>query len=238
MKDTNGVIVYGWMTNYLGLKPTELLVYSVIYSFSQDGESVFYGSLTYLCKMFNLTKPTVIKILKLLVENGYIFKNSEVINNITNCKYRANLDLVDELLNGKNFSSEHENNLNGTGKKNIENSGKESIPNKPINNNKEDKQRDKEAKAINFTSSDFAKGLVDLGADEQEVADFMKVRKNKKASDTLTALNGFINECNKHNVEIKEAVKICVIRDWKGFKYDWLKEDEKPKKEPDLKLKF
>lgn len=241
MKDTNGVIVYGWMSNHLNLKPNELLVYAVIYSFSQDGESVFYGSLNYLCKMFNITKPTTIKILKLLVENDLIIKYTEVINNITHCKYKANLDYIESILNGKDSLAGDANVLTGSGKESAGNSGKEILPNKPTSNKKLDKEKDKESAAVNFTSSDFAKGLIDEGADPQEVADFIKVRKNKKASDTLTALKGFINECKKHNVDVKDAVGICVVRDWKGFRYDWLNDEERKKvnkNEKKLNLQF
>ena len=48
MKDTNFISIQGWMRTELNLSGNELLVYAIIYGFSQDGESKFTGSRQYL----------------------------------------------------------------------------------------------------------------------------------------------------------------------------------------------
>ena len=56
----NFMVVFGWMITDLDLKGNELLVYSVIYGFSQDGAGEFSGSIEYLQKWTNATKKTEI----------------------------------------------------------------------------------------------------------------------------------------------------------------------------------
>lgn len=74
MKSDNFVVVQGWMCNELGLKSNELLVFALIYGFSQDGVSQFKGGRNYIAETFNITLPTVDKALQSLVEREYIIK--------------------------------------------------------------------------------------------------------------------------------------------------------------------
>lgn len=61
----------------------------------------------------------------------------------------------------------------------------------------------------------------DFFIDEILINDFLQVRKNKKAPLTQTAWTGFVNECNKHNFNISDALKICCEKNWQTFKYEW-----------------
>ena len=72
---------------------------------------------------------------------------------------------------------------------------------------------------------------MELVQDEKLVDDFLLVRKTKNATNSETALNGLIEECKKHNFDISEAVKICIDRDWKGFKVEWVKNLEQKNKQ-------
>ena len=100
VKDDNFFLVSGWMLNRLNLKGVSLQVYSIIYGFSQDGESCFTGSLQYLSDFTNASKPTIIKALKELVENGYIAKEETSMNGVKFNRYKANLSVVKELYKG------------------------------------------------------------------------------------------------------------------------------------------
>lgn len=110
IKDENYFQISGWMINKLGLKGNTLMVYAIIYGFSQDGESYFSGSRKYLCDFIGATKPTIDKSLQELIEKNYIFKYSEKINDITHNKYKINLDVVnftsgkETLLGGKEIA--------------------------------------------------------------------------------------------------------------------------------------
>lgn len=124
--DDNYFIVQGWMITQLGLKGTDLLVYAVVYGFSQDGETEFTGSLQYLSDFCGgISRPTVISSLKRLTEGGLIEKNTQVINGVTFNRYKAILQGV------KKFNSEH-----AEGGKNSLQGGKKSLPNKEVKNNK------------------------------------------------------------------------------------------------------
>lgn len=58
IRNENFYTVLGWMLNVLELKGNELIVFAIIYSFSQDGESEFTGSLT-LCKHLQISKRRI-----------------------------------------------------------------------------------------------------------------------------------------------------------------------------------
>lgn len=88
------------------------------------------------------------------------------------------------------------------------------LTNKPIN---------QEPIVKAFSKKDFRETLIELGADKIHIEDWFKVRVNKKAAFTQTALKLFINECDKNNFPIHEAVRICAENSWKGFKVEWVK---------------
>lgn len=87
VKAKNTLVICGWMITELGLKGNELLVYAIIYGFSQDGEDKFEGSLKYLQDWTCSSKNTVLKSLKVLEEKKLILKEEESKNNIKFCKY-------------------------------------------------------------------------------------------------------------------------------------------------------
>ena len=89
VKDKNYVVIQGWMVNKLKLKGNELLVYALIYGFSQSENQKYAGSLQYLADWTNSTKQGVLKNLKLLVEKGFIQKEERMINGIKFCEYYA-----------------------------------------------------------------------------------------------------------------------------------------------------
>jgi predicted transcriptional regulator len=75
------------MVNDLQLSGNDLMVYAIIYGFSQDGESRFTGSLQYLADWCNATKSGIQKNLKNLVDAGLIEKYESFKNNIKFCEY-------------------------------------------------------------------------------------------------------------------------------------------------------
>lgn len=89
VKEENYISISGWMVTRLGLKGNELLVYAIIYGFSQDDETRFTGSLQYLADWTNSTKQSCIKCLKSLAEKGYITKYEKIVNGVKFCEYQA-----------------------------------------------------------------------------------------------------------------------------------------------------
>lgn len=83
------IVIQGWMVEELKLKGNELLVYAIIYGFSQDNESYFSGSLQYLADWTNSSKESIRKVLLSLLNKKIIIKKEKFINNIKFCKYQA-----------------------------------------------------------------------------------------------------------------------------------------------------
>lgn len=117
----NYINIQGWMCSKLKLSGNELLIYALIYGFSQDGVSEFRGSRSYICKWFNISLPTVDKALNSLVEKNLITKREEIVNNVKYNCYKVILQGGKESLQGV--------------VKNLYRGGKESLHNNTNNNN-------------------------------------------------------------------------------------------------------
>lgn len=89
MNDKSFVMVAGWMVSKLQLKGRELLIYAVIYGFSQDGQSWFTGSVRYLAEWAGCSKRTVYTTLQSLLEKGLILKRVKDVNGVRFCDYQA-----------------------------------------------------------------------------------------------------------------------------------------------------
>lgn len=143
------ITVQAFMRNDLNLKGNELLIYALIYGFSQDGESEFTGSINYVCEWCGTSRPTVIKALQELTARGYIIKKTEVKNNVTFNRYSANLELLkgsqESLGVVKNLYGGSQESLLGGSKESLLGGSKETLPNintSDIDNNDIDRRKD------------------------------------------------------------------------------------------------
>lgn len=99
MKSENFVVIQGWMCNELELKGNELLVFALIYGFSQDEVSKFHGTRQYIADTFNISRPTVDKALQGLLDKQYICK--EGFDDFVNPNvYWINFEVVKKLYMG------------------------------------------------------------------------------------------------------------------------------------------
>ena len=88
-KNENFYVIHGWMMNELNLKGNELLVYAVIYGFSQTENQFFTGSLQYLMSATKASRQTIINCLNSMTKKGLISKREKNINGVKFCEYRA-----------------------------------------------------------------------------------------------------------------------------------------------------
>ena len=118
------------MVSELKLSGNNLLTFALIYGFCQDGESEFKGSINYICKWLNCSRPTAIKSLKYLCENNLIIKTVKNINDVNFNRYKVNLLVVKKLNIGSKET------LLGS-KETLHAGSKETLPNNNIldNNN-------------------------------------------------------------------------------------------------------
>jgi DNA-binding MarR family transcriptional regulator len=89
MKDTNYINIQDWMINRLKLSGNKLIIYAIIYGFSQDGVSKYAGSASYLAECAGISKQATLGILKILTEDGLIIKTTRTENKIKFCDYCA-----------------------------------------------------------------------------------------------------------------------------------------------------
>ena len=100
IKNENYVTIQGFMVNELQLKGNELLVYAIIYGFSQLENQNFNGSLQYLADWCNSTKQGVIKALKSLIEKDLIQKQETTFNNVKFITYSTKFNSIKQSLTG------------------------------------------------------------------------------------------------------------------------------------------
>ena len=80
----------------------------------------------------------------------------------------------------------------------------------------------------NPSKFDFKAELIKIGVSEQVAADFISVRRDKKATNTVTAFNAIRREILKANKPADTCIGYAVERGWKGFKSEWMDNAETP----------
>jgi DNA-binding transcriptional regulator GbsR (MarR family) len=169
-RDDNYIVIHGWMINQLHLGGTELMLYALVYGFSQDGDCEYTGSISYMQSATGTSKPTVINTLKKLVSANLIIKTDKEINGVKFCSYRAVTPALDnsteptpmrgskETLPVVKNEQRDSKNLVGGSKETLPNNINNNINNnieKPININIDSQ---KETKTL-FCNSVFAKNI-------------------------------------------------------------------------------
>ncbi len=167
IRDENYYQVSGWMITKLGLKSYELQAFAIIYGFTQDGVSLYSGSLSYISEWLGASRPTTIKTLKSLVDKGYILKEQNTINGVSFNKYYANLTAV-EAARGSKESLPPVKDVNRGSKEILLGGSKESLPgSKEIllggskkslpNNNTRDNNKDNNRDNNNYNNDEQSK---------------------------------------------------------------------------------
>ena len=90
------VTLDSWMFNDLGLSGAYMIVYAIIYGFSQDGVSMFFGSRDYLATWAGVKTRKIQYILNDLVAKKFIKKHD--IPGSKTKGYMANLDLIEDII--------------------------------------------------------------------------------------------------------------------------------------------
>lgn len=86
----NYIVIQGWMVSELKLSGASLLIYAIIYGFSQDKNCSFHGTGKYLSAWCQISTNRVYEILKDLTMKNLIIKEEEDINGVKICHYRTN----------------------------------------------------------------------------------------------------------------------------------------------------
>lgn len=162
IKNDNYIAIQGFMVKDLELTGNELIAYALIYGFSQDGESQFRGSLSYVAEWLNCSKTTAFNILNNLAEDGFIQKTDKFINGVKLCDYSAIKPTDEELMKIKERKQKRKDeeknkrcskNLNTRSKK--LNKGVQKVGTHNINNNIKDKNNLNSASATHDSDFEF-----------------------------------------------------------------------------------
>lgn len=214
IKNENYVIIQGFMISELKLKGNELLVYAIIYGFSQDGESVFSGSRNYLASWCNVSLPTIDNALKSLRDKGLIEKKTEIKNNVTFNTYKISLVGVKNLYRG--------------GKKSLHNNIEDNI----VYNNKHNNKINKES-LYDFVEENFGRTLSPLEYEEiskwedNEITRYAIKEAVLRRALSVKYINAIIRDYEAKGIKTINNIKKIETSENEPFlfEYDWLEEE-------------
>lgn len=89
-----GFLIEDWMmSERLGLKSNDLLLYALIHSYTRKGGTMFESE-TSLADRFGLSRKQVGKILKRLTEDGFIIRSGSKHSGLQSYDYTTNVDMI------------------------------------------------------------------------------------------------------------------------------------------------
>jgi len=169
VKENTYINIQAFMVNDLHLKGNELLIYAIIFGFSQDEESEFTGSLQYLADWTQSTKQGVMKALQSLCEKQLILKNVEYKNNIRFCTYKTSTVLNKVEQGIKQSLTGYETKFNGCIKQSLPNNINNTLDNTitdNIVNPKNQKHKNGTCNNVLLTDKELASLCEELGPDK------------------------------------------------------------------------
>lgn len=98
--DWNYYIVFRWMRTALGLSGNELNAFALVYSYSQDGQGCYYGSLAETAELLGVSVRTARELLHGLAGKGLLVKEDTFVGGVKFCSYRVGKKFPE---GGKNF---------------------------------------------------------------------------------------------------------------------------------------
>ena len=161
--------IHGWMVTKLNLKGNELIIFSIIYGITQDGETEMKGGRSFLAKWINSSLPTVDQALKRLLEKGLIEKIVEEVNGVSFARYKVSLWVV------KNFDVVYKETLQGSKETLHKNILTDNIKNNIIDNNIIIKENINKRKVFQKPSIDEIRGFIEElggGVDAESFYDY------------------------------------------------------------------
>lgn len=101
MKDTDFIYIPGWAVNQLHLKGNELMVYSIVFSYSRDGMQWYQAPAEYLATCIGASVSTTKETLKKLVSKELLIKKAVPYKgSVERVYYQAVVPESDQYQNG------------------------------------------------------------------------------------------------------------------------------------------
>lgn len=235
---TDGFHLQGWMVTELGLTGGDLFTFALVHQFSQSGAGIYKGNTSYLSQWTGWTENTSRRHLNRLVEMGLIQELRGRENNSPYCFYK----LADD------FYEKHPSIIEVSPRKNrgnhpskIEVSTPQKLRGEYTNTNIHNEyEPTAQGEAVN-ASFNFKKELMALGVTEQTATDWMAVRKQKKARNTVTAFKAIKKEvetAKAHGFTAEDCIFASASNSWIGFKAEYIVKDGTASQSAPQKSKF
>lgn len=150
VKDGTYVNIQSFMVNELHLSGNALIIYAVIYGFSQDGDSWFTGSRSYLAAWCQASKSTVSRNLETLCADGLIERRERTESGVLLVDYRV----ARGTQNGQGCT---QNEKGGVPKMSTHNIEVDNIDTKPSGEHREPRHKYGEYSNVLLSDTDLAK---------------------------------------------------------------------------------
>lgn len=227
----NYFVVSGWMINDLHLKGTSLIVYAVIYGFTQNiDRQKFSGSLKYLEEWTQSSKQAVINSLKLLLDRGLIEKEDVYINGVKYCTYRSK-----KLTPGQESLPGWSKNFTGVVKK-VDQGGQKSLPNNIDNNIDNKKENNIGISIVGNTPEAMSEANVGVASDSDRTDYQAVINLYHELCPSFRRVLKISTERKRHiKARFKEGYTLqdfedmfrkaemsSFLKGWKGCDFDWL----------------
>lgn len=163
------VNIQSFMVNELHLSGNALIIYAVIYGFSQDGESWFTGSRSYLAAWCQASKSTVSRNLETLCADGLIERRERTESGVLLVDYRA----VRGAQNGQGCTQNGQGGvpkmgMGGVPKMSTHNIEVDTLDSKPSGEHREPRHKYGEYSNVLLSDTDLAKLKAEFPTDWEE----------------------------------------------------------------------
>lgn len=231
-----------WQLNKeFSFTPNEKALYFTILNKCNElgWKNPFNQSNAYLALECGVTEPTLIKARNTLQQKGLIeFKSEKGRRNITiyTLKTLNNFSISDSISdsisqenlldNNKHINKTKLNNSSFLEKEpKIEMSASGGFPEKSETDLKTENELSK--KVAQKKVFNFQQAMTDAGFDPELSAEWLKIRKAKKAVNSEIAFKNFLREVEKSGRSPNEVLALVVQKQWKGFEASWLHNEQK-----------
>lgn len=211
MKEENYIVVQGFMRTKLNLKGSELLAYALIYGFTQDGETWFTGSMSYIAEWLGIDRRNAIDVIKRLIAKGLIIKQEKTVNGVKLVDYKVDENIIpsDKTSQGGSDETSHHKTIP------FDNSKKETVSKDTEKKVGSDKVMEKVKQNMiidellnNHTSNEQLK---------ESIQTFIEYRKKKRAPMSEIAIKMMLNKLKGFTEQEQiEAIETSIISNWAG----------------------
>jgi hypothetical protein len=218
------------------LPPNAKLLYGEITALCNQ-KGYCWSSNKYFADLYNVSKQTISVWISKLRKEGFIFTEFTYkggSKEIDNRYIKLSGDPILKKMNTPPLKNTKVNTTNINTTINIKKENSISVEFEEVLNPNQlsliDQIKEKEKSSDKKESFNFRKEMINLGFREDLVLDWLAVRKTKKATNTKTALNGFLNQVKKTGKDQNIVLEHCINKSWSGFKAVWLEKEENDEK--------